>query len=129
MWIRVVPVRLGEELYDVLSQIAEQVGCDRAGGAVAGIEHDLELLLGLHFGEQHLDVGLLRRLLAPLPLAGLEVLLADELEQLLNLRPVDCLHALAHLEAVVLDRIVTAGDLDAAVGPEMGDGVVQTGCR
>ena len=60
-----------------------------------------------------------RASLRPVPSAGHEVALLDELAQLLDLGAVDGRLAAQDLEAVVLGRVVAAGDQHAAVGVEV----------
>src|SRR5262249_35250386 len=61
--------------------------------------------------------------------ALLEILAADEIEQTLDGLAVHRLHAFAQLEPVVLDGIVAARHLQAPVGAEGDDRVIETGRR
>ena len=117
-----VPSTFSFRMKCVAGQLVDH-GADRhADRAVAGVPGDLELAAGLRrpaAGARHS-----RRAPAssrPLPCAGLEVALGGDLAQLLDVGAEERLLAHHHLEAVVVGRIVRAGDLDAAVGVEVLD--------
>ena len=103
----------------------------RAGCAVAGVDHQLQRLErgGIDVGQQVLDVGRAvghLAALARLRRRGGECgLLGHQADVLQAGVAADRLRALAHqLEAVVVDRVVRGGHLDAAVGAQVPGGEI-----
>ena len=111
-------VDLGEDHVVVARQPLDQHVEGRARGAVAGVPADAERLAAIIL-EQPVDISLadvdfLDRAAALVPMAG-----SGALAELLDLRAEHRAALQQHLEAIVIGRVVAAGDLDAAVDVEI----------
>ncbi len=103
---------------------------ERAAGAVAGVDHELHVRAGeLDAGRDHLDVLVLH--VDPREAAGRGggdvALLLDERAQGLDVGAEEARLAAHHLEAVLVARVVAAGDHDAAVDVQAEDRGVEHG--
>ena len=112
--------------HEMLARQLVDDGTDRhADRAVADVPRDLELLAGLDVAQEPRRVVGQDVLLLRLALAAFPVALARQRAQRLDVGAEERLLAHHHLEAVVVRRIVRAGDLDAAVGIEVVDGEIE----
>ena len=114
--VREVAVDLGVQLGHVAAERAQDARRRRARDAVAGIDHDLHRRASLQSPTMRcavLGAGCPSSPTRPRPVHV--VLGLDALAQALDLVAVDRAAGQHHLEAVVVLRVVAAGDLDAAV--------------
>lgn len=98
----------------------QQARCDIAGHAVAGIHHHLDRAVQLHVVGDALDVGVADVALFQLArrCRGVQAAFVDALVQFGDRRSGQGLAADHDLEAVVVGRIVAAGDRHAAAGAQ-----------
>src|SRR5262245_37649651 len=131
--IRESAVRLAIYADHLTTHLPTQLRCEQSIAAVAGIDHNLELLTELHalFDRSYVIRSDLHGFHAALAIGKLARL--DDLIKLLNLLAVDrpdahvavgMPKASGHFEAVVFARIVTAGDHHAAIGLVVHDGEI-----
>ena len=119
-----IAVDFAEQRNDLAAETLEQFRSDRAGDAVAAVHDDLQRAGEFDVADDlvnvgGLDVGAAAFALAVLQVAGLDALLEvlDRVER--QRRAAD-----DHLQAVVVGRVVAAGDRDAAIAAEFVGGEV-----
>ena len=114
--VRKAPVRLAVQLDDVAADAAQELRAVESGDAVAGVDHDLEAASGPDHPGDRVEVVLAGAPLAQPAGPAFVVAALDRRPQTLDLvlgqRRRTRVH---HLHAVVLDGIVAAGDVGAAV--------------
>jgi len=119
-------VRIAVERHYLMTQAAPQLRRDGAGSAVAGIDNHLELARKRKFGAHHLHILGDDALLRDMAAARSHIAVPeDDLLQLLDGLAVKRGQPLAHLEAVVLDGIMAAGDHHTAIGLVVEDGIIE----
>ncbi len=116
MVVREPPVHVGEELRHLRPEAAIDRGRDRTGRAVARVDDDADRPRELaHVLDDEVLVLAQDRPLLVRALGVAERARLETATQILDLVAVHRLAAQAELEAVVVGRVVAAGDLDAAV--------------
>ncbi len=119
MVVREAAVDLGEQQMMLARQRRGQRLERLAGGAVAGVPDHLEGAPALEVLAQAPDIGVEHRAGRARAGAAREGAAGGDPAQLLDALAVERLLAPHHLEAVVIGRVVRAGDLDAAVGVQL----------
>ena len=125
MVIREAAIHLEEKLRRLHVQLFKHAVHDRSRGSVTGIEHDLHLALELELLSDLVYVRSDGIQLFDASLPGLEICAGDQLVDFLDRFAVQRSGAAYGLKAVVLGRIVAAGDHDRAVGFEVNGRIVQ----
>ena len=123
--VREAPVRLAEELDHLAAEPAQQLGRVDPGHAVAGVDDHLQASGRAHAPEDGRVVVLAGRARLEPARARLEVTALDHPPEGLDLVLAEGRGAgVHHLDAVVLDRVVAARDVGAAVELPVGGGEV-----
>ncbi len=119
-----IAVDFAEQRDDLAAEAREQFRCDRAGDAVAAVHDDLQRPGELDVADDLFNVGGLDVGHAALALAVLQVAGLDAPLQILDRVERQRRAADHHLQAVVVGRVVAAGDRDAGVAAEFVGGEV-----
>jgi hypothetical protein len=127
--IRKAAVHVEEQLRGLDVQFSRDPFHDRAGRAIARVEHDFDAAVEMklrgdlfHIGRHHIG-GLFGAR------AAQEVAFLDQAPDFLNLFAKNRGRARDHFEAVVFRRIVTTGNHHGAVGFQVKSGIVKHGSR